>query len=139
MRTRMQNMPYLRNFTSIFLTELSSPNRHASVCDQLYYSAKKARCHGPGLYLQCGSPCATLFITVLVLRLLTENRCDSMSYQRACGPRQAGNPDKPIFPLTLPKEVSQVESCVCRKLCRKIVASSAGLLHPVHELVGRPL
>lgn len=59
--------------------------------------------------LNFGSPCATLFITVLVLRLLTKNRCDSISYQRACGPRQGGNFDNPIFPLTLPKGVSQVE------------------------------
>ena len=57
-----------------------------------------------------GSPCATLFITILVLRLLTENRCDSISYQRACGPRQAGNPDNTISSFTLPKGVPQVES-----------------------------
>ena len=72
--------------------------------------------------LKSGSPCATLFITVLVLRLLTENRCDSISYQRACGPRQGGNFDNPIFPLTLPKRgaasrvvnLSRVVSQTCR-------------------------
>ena len=57
-----------------------------------------------------GSPCATLFITVLVLRLLTENRCDSMSYQRTCGPRRTGSPDNPISSFTLPKR--GVASCV---------------------------
>jgi hypothetical protein len=52
-----------------------------------------------------GFPSVTLFITVLVLRLLTENRCDSTTYQRACGLRQGGNFDTLFFPFTLPKGV----------------------------------
>ena len=62
-----------------------------------------------------GSPCATLFITVLVLRLLTENRCDSMSYQRACGPRQGGNFDNTIFQPPYQRG--------CHKSSRKFVAN----------------
>ena len=76
----------------------------------LLLSLSSTRGHSEVREKRTGSPCATLFITVLVLRLLTENRCDSMSYQRACGPMQAGNPDNPIFLPTLPKGVSQVDS-----------------------------
>ena len=99
-------------------------SRHRPTISPSHQSPKKKRpfFRRKRAALKTGSPSATLFITVLVLRLLTENRCESITYQRACGPRQGGNFDHPIFPLTLPKRgaasrvvnLSRVVSQTCR-------------------------